>query len=395
MKDLSKIGTVLFSSLLSIILLFLFHKYLSRNKSKNLPSNLNEEKLLEAHQGEYKIEEIYDLRNEFKTPLTFTDIQFEEKYKKGNYVNKNPNGSRKTFGDELCDQIPQNRKIWMFGGSTMYGYGLPDKSTIPSHLSRLLNKKTSKDWCIQNFGRGYYYSDQELTLLVNLIAKTNLKGELALPKYVIFLDGLNDHFHLNSSSFVYDSSENNGIYYYFLASSIKVFNRIEQIITGNNPGRNLVKFKNTTTKNCSPIQDLFKFNKLSKECKKDIKNSTKKMISNWITAQRIAKSYKINFIPILQPVPGYKQNKINFGPKTNVGKQHKFAGYAYKIMDKEAYKIMPNQINSKYLDISSIFSEEIDSCNYPYIDPIHYSNCGSELISNLISKHLIDINSRD
>jgi hypothetical protein len=31
------------------------------------------------------------------------------------------------------------RSVWMFGGSALYGTGVPDWATLPSYLSRVLN----------------------------------------------------------------------------------------------------------------------------------------------------------------------------------------------------------------------------------------------------------------
>mgnify|MGYP001342391119 CR=1 FL=1 len=68
-------------------------------------------------------------------------------------------------------------------GSTSFGYGVEDNHTIPAQLEKISNNKLK----VFNFGRGYYYSQQEHDLLYDLIKK-----EAPIPKYAIFLDGLNE-----------------------------------------------------------------------------------------------------------------------------------------------------------------------------------------------------------
>jgi lysophospholipase L1-like esterase len=76
--------------------------------------------------------------------------------------------------------------IWTFGGSTMYGTGVPDWATLPSYLSRDLNAASSECVEVSNFGVEGYLTNQELILLME-----QLKAG-GHPDMVIFYDGLND-----------------------------------------------------------------------------------------------------------------------------------------------------------------------------------------------------------
>jgi len=84
-----------------------------------------------------------------------------------------------------CDQAPR-KVIWMFGGSTVFGWGVPDTETIPSNLSRELNSAGSGCFVILNAGAEGYVTNQELLLLVEAL-KTGQR-----PDMVIFYDGVND-----------------------------------------------------------------------------------------------------------------------------------------------------------------------------------------------------------
>jgi lysophospholipase L1-like esterase len=77
-------------------------------------------------------------------------------------------------------------EIWMFGGSTLYGTGVPDFATIPSYLSRDLNAVEVPCIVVSNFGVEGYVTNQEVLLLMQ-----QLKADRR-PDLVIFYDGLND-----------------------------------------------------------------------------------------------------------------------------------------------------------------------------------------------------------
>jgi lysophospholipase L1-like esterase len=80
----------------------------------------------------------------------------------------------------------ERRVIWMFGGSTLFGLGVPDMATIPSYLSQDLNSTSTTCFLISNFGVEGYLTNQELIQLVELLKR----GQR--PDLAIFYDGVND-----------------------------------------------------------------------------------------------------------------------------------------------------------------------------------------------------------
>lgn len=78
--------------------------------------------------------------------------------------------------------------VWMFGGSTLYGSGVPDWATIPSLLAKELNSTPKRCVAITNFGTEAYNTNQEVLLLVE-----QLKAGRR-PDAVIFYDGVNDSY---------------------------------------------------------------------------------------------------------------------------------------------------------------------------------------------------------
>jgi hypothetical protein len=104
----------------------------------------------------------------------------------GDYINVDANGIRLT----TPAKPPQGEsrgpvRIFMLGGSTLWGTGVRDAFTIPSIVAREL-QKTAIAPDITNFGETGYVSTQEvITLLLRL-----RQGDI--PDLVIFYDGVND-----------------------------------------------------------------------------------------------------------------------------------------------------------------------------------------------------------
>jgi lysophospholipase L1-like esterase len=106
----------------------------------------------------------------------------------GNYMNNDATEFgviRRTINPRRpeCEGLPKTI-IWMFGGSTLYGTGVPDSLTLPSFLSRELN--TNHCFELINFGVEGYVNDQEVIVL-----EDELKAGHH-PDIVIFYDGFND-----------------------------------------------------------------------------------------------------------------------------------------------------------------------------------------------------------
>jgi hypothetical protein len=81
------------------------------------------------------------------------------------------------------DASAQN--IFMFGGSTTFGYGVQDSETIASHLQDLVDSDQPPVH-VYNFGRAAYTSTQEMLLFLSLVRSGYV------PKVAIFIDGIND-----------------------------------------------------------------------------------------------------------------------------------------------------------------------------------------------------------
>lgn len=120
-------------------------------------------------------------RSDFRAFIHWNNLEFH-----GKYINTYPDGIRKTWHP---DNAPEKgaKTVFCFGGSTLFGSGSRDDHTIPSQLSKMLNRD-NYSWEIVNYGVPAYTLSQEVVYFTQL-----LKNGKA-PDYVIFYDGVNEVF---------------------------------------------------------------------------------------------------------------------------------------------------------------------------------------------------------
>ncbi|MDI6854072.1 MAG: SGNH/GDSL hydrolase family protein [Deltaproteobacteria bacterium] len=103
---------------------------------------------------------------------------------RGKYINISPEGVRRTWNPEFPNS-EEVKTVFCFGGSVLWGSGARDDFTIPSYLSKYLNREHSK-FRVINYGEPAYTFTQEIVYFILLLK------EGKIPDYVIFFDGVND-----------------------------------------------------------------------------------------------------------------------------------------------------------------------------------------------------------
>jgi hypothetical protein len=131
-------------------------------------------------------EDVAGLWKESVQPLVYEPFtEFRERPRRGTWVNVDSAGFRYGENQSPWPPDPHRTNVFVFGGSTTFGYGVADDDTIPSRLQPLLAHRQS-DVSVFNFARGYYYSTQEHILFEQLLRAGHV------PAVAIFIDGLND-----------------------------------------------------------------------------------------------------------------------------------------------------------------------------------------------------------
>ena len=186
MKNLSIVFfiTLILLLILNALIFFAWPIYSKVNSNKHFYS-IEQQKILNLSN-----EDLVNLHNEtWKNYDKFRFVPYighSETDRKGKFVNFSETNGRKINRPNTCE-----KNIYLYGGSTTFGYNVIDSQTIGQYLQDLFNSNA----CIYNHGRAYFYSKQENNLLINHI-ENHKKID-----YAIFLDGLNER----CGGYVYDT----------------------------------------------------------------------------------------------------------------------------------------------------------------------------------------------
>lgn len=113
-------------------------------------------------------------------------VYFRQSPFAGQTIRVGPDGLRATWTPPgAVKSARKPTRIWMLGGSCVWGYGARDDQTIPSRLARRLHEE-GHDVEVRNFGEFGYVSTQEVIRLLRVLQE----GER--PDVVVFFDGVND-----------------------------------------------------------------------------------------------------------------------------------------------------------------------------------------------------------
>jgi hypothetical protein len=120
-------------------------------------------------------------------------LEWRERPFRGRFVNVDENGFRSVANQGPWPPDASKFNVFVFGGSTTFGYGVADNETIPSRLQELLGAALKEDVRVYNFGQAAYQSVQERILFERLLAAG------FAPHAAVFIDGLNDFYDLGET----------------------------------------------------------------------------------------------------------------------------------------------------------------------------------------------------
>jgi lysophospholipase L1-like esterase len=128
------------------------------------------------------------LRETWSRPYIYEPfVQFSERPFAGRFVNVHQAGFRRGVDQGPWPPVRGNFNIFVFGGSTTFGYGVRDEQTVPSLLQQRLGASTpGRPVRVYNFGRGHYYLTQERILYERMLVNG------VVPDLAVFVDGVND-----------------------------------------------------------------------------------------------------------------------------------------------------------------------------------------------------------
>ena len=209
---------------------------------------------------------------------------------KGKHINvENKYRVRKTYNSDL------KGSTFFFGGSSMWGFGVADNETLPSHFAKLTNEN------VMNFGVMGYTSRQNLNRLITLLNDQELN-----PKNLVFLSGHND-IEVNCKKSVINVPSHSrsdfinsriSSHEMTLATSIYVRRFSEPFLS-------ILNIKNSKNQN---ILNQY-------ECSENFQKAekvAKELINNWKIAYILAKEKGIDIKVILQPHIFGSNKKVSY-----------------------------------------------------------------------------------
>ena len=308
--------------------------------------------------------EIRDLLNEtWARPYDYEPFtQFKERPFVGRYVNVNEAGFRNTKNQGPWPPAHDNFNVFVFGGSTAFGYGVPDHQTVASYLQDFLAATSThlgEDVKVYNFGRGYYYSTQELMLFQRLLSLG------FVPDMAVFVDGLNEfYFHADRPYFT-ERFETfvQGNVLLVLLEGLPITRAIKMLLYRGDAG----PLRNST----DPAQ-------YGDDAA--ITRAIDTYLRNKDAIETLSLAYGVQPIFIWQPVPTHQYNlrhhlfakhDFDFG-------RHDYSRYGYARMAEVIEKSPPGDNFLWCADIQEHVEEPL------YVDKTHYSAKGSKLLANHI-----------
>ena len=266
----------------------------------------------------------------------------------GKFVNFTEEDGRKIERPENC-----NQNIYLYGGSTTFGYNVTDKQTIGSYLQEMLGN----DYCVFNHGRAYYYSKQENNLFIN-----HLELGKKIDK-VFFLDGINER----CGGYEYDQNISNSFSlfierpYLMWKTSLKNFMLTLPAVQFSNSLLGSNRWIHDKNNNILNIEGCMKNVELDKIFKSRI-----------LLRESVCDKFNIDCYSILQPFAG-----------THGIQTRKFLSEDKEEKLRKKYKILSSV--HKVINLGYVLK---DDKTLSYIDGVHYSPQSNKKIASEFNKIL-------
>lgn len=272
----------------------------------------------------------------------------------GKTVHIDQNGYRRH--GSLTDTVA-DAKVWMFGGSTAWGTGVPDDGTIAAYLEKATGLRTF------NLGETGYNAHQSLNLLMKLYV------EGGRPEFVVFYDGVNEVEHKCRNDLTFYSTSAEAQIRQKLQAAGPDSTRTGQIF------RPIAQLVAKLTGGAVP-DDAY-------NCDIDTGKAdliARNLVNDWINARLIVEARGGRFVGVLQPVAYVGSPDISYLPDV-----------VKDAMLRRQYAVVYPKIEAElatagvaYVNLTSIFNGK----EMFYVDFCHVIPKGNEMIAAALAKSL-------
>jgi len=301
-------------------------------------------------------------------PLT----EFKEKIKNSKFVSVSELGNRCTqINLKNCEPAKGGGdEIWIFGGSTVFGYGLKNDETIAAYLNELIKNKR-----VINFGQGYYNSNQSRIYFQNLLTF------LPKPHAAIFLEGYNDFKNNQINNYKYPTKTALSNNYKLLinnreiSTNEKIFKWFKERFNRLNFVRLIKQVQENRSNNTDT--DLIKVNNLE-EAYSTLVN---RLMTNFTINKSIGEKMEIKILNILEPIALSTDSFSSSGLPESYLKNFDKSVYHYK----KIYEIIEN--NNNFLNLTDLYLVNLNIEEKMFVDRTHFSkNLSKEIALKIYDK---------
>jgi hypothetical protein len=289
--------------------------------------------------------------------------QFKEREVQGEYVNVHAAGFRGNGGAALpWPPVASSVNVFVFGGSTTFGYGLPDGQTVAAQLHATLTRAGGPALAIYNFGRGFYFSSQERVLFEQLLV------EGREPDIAIFIDGLND--------FAYsDGVPEFSVQLINAYAQVSVPAQVVRLLQASSIGR---------------LADGIRWRLEERtDLTLPVPNSaiTARTVTRYLDNKRmieaVADAYRVKTVFVWQPIPGYNYDDSHHPFKGETYGRHSNSPGGYRELAARLGE-MRRRDNFLWLADAQVGRKE------PlYVDQVHYTGAFVKTIAAALGEHMI------
>ncbi|HXV13606.1 MAG TPA: hypothetical protein VEC56_05315 [Candidatus Krumholzibacteria bacterium] len=304
--------------------------------------------------------------------------QFRERPFTGRFVNVSEAGFRLSKNQGPWPPLPENCNVFVFGGSTTFGYGLPDSQTVTSFLQDDLTVRASPRVRVYNFGRGSYVSEQERVLLEELL----LGG--FVPDLALFIDGLNEF------AFPAGPAETERLkaVFGYPAGTLDRWPSIQRL-----PMTRLARYMRrsaTAALTSGPridrrnLEPTPAFDDGKYRNPEVIERVIERYFQNKKLIEAIAGAYGVPAVFVWQPIPLYKYDlTYHLFAKSDFGSNF-FAHYGYADVARRVASEPPGATFLWCADLQASLKEPL------YVDKVHYTARMSRLLATTIADSLLE-----
>ena len=372
--------TITFNTLVLILVVnvLLFAYFTIKDRSRAYASNtITEDRWVRLQRvyENFSRKEIQDLLFEMENrTLAYAPYtEFKERPYSGKYLNLTAHGFRQV--NNQGPWPPDKEKyfnVFLFGGSTTWGYGVPDDETIGSYLQEYLNEKAEfgKPVRVYNFACESYYSTQERILFEQLISAN------FVPDMAIFIDGFNDFWfyddrplYADAFQLLVDGKLNE-------TPPAQLLQTVPMMRAATELRQTLARaLKKQPAQSASPADQKYSNQDvLMKIIKRYIKG--KQMID------AIAAAEGVKTLFVWQPISTYKYDaKYNLF-EADAFRESRYATFGYPLMARFAKE---NNLGGNFLWCADIQEQTTEPL---YVDTMHYTGKMSKLLAKTIADML-------